>query len=197
MLRDSAPRRLRPARAWQALAALLMQLLVLAAMPREQLLARRRGIDVTLRTAPIDPYSAASGYYLALRYAVENEARLQLQRSDIAAAREIWVTLRRATPAWELVSVSSVHPAPEVDRVSIRAHAMYGAVRLEGLSRIYVPEAERTLSDSLFRVASRVGARRDGADTTDAPLVDLRVDPATGAVAPLRLRIGRAAFGAR
>ena len=43
-------------------AAIVLQLAILAAIPREQALARVRGKEITLETRPVDPYNVLSGY---------------------------------------------------------------------------------------------------------------------------------------
>jgi uncharacterized membrane-anchored protein len=48
--------------------AVVVQLLILAAVPAQKIRIRKTGKLVTLKTAPVDPYSIMSGYYVTLTY---------------------------------------------------------------------------------------------------------------------------------
>src|SRR5688500_14580456 len=97
------------------IAALALQLLILAAIPAQKVLARLRGAPITLKTRPIDPYNILSGYYVTLAYDVEN-GRLEPPPSE---ELKVWVNVKRDTPAWTLESVTRERPPQRDGLVSI------------------------------------------------------------------------------
>ncbi|MFQ5844255.1 MAG: GDYXXLXY domain-containing protein [Planctomycetota bacterium] len=161
-------------------AVLAVQVGVLGFIVGRQLYARAAGVPVTLRTAPIDPYDVMSGYYLDLAYEVERDAREQVP-PGLERGECIWLNLRKAPEAWELVSVTREPDAAADDHVSLPAVRKRFGVRLHGAGRLYLPETQRR------RAGDRV---REG---PDRGLVDLRV--LGGTIAVVRLRLGDETFG--
>lgn len=154
---------------------LAAQLLVLCAIPARHLVTRATGREVTLWTAPVDPYDPLSGYYVTLSYEVE-------QAAGAERAGPVWITLRKDAPAWQRVEVTVERPAPAADQVSVRAHWSGWRLSIDGAGRLYIPETQRDRVAELLAAAQQRG------------LVDLMVGEG-GDVALLRLRVGGETFG--
>jgi uncharacterized membrane-anchored protein len=173
-----------PSRWWPLGVVLAVQLGVLAIVPARHVRARAFGTPVTLRTRPFDPFDVLSGYYVDLHYEVELRAATALtpaQRESLRQGDLVWVTLRRAEPAWEFESVALSEPEQKQrdDRVAVPAeYEGVSSLRLVGARRLYVPETQREEADQVRGEA----------------LVDARVGP-DGTVALLRMRIGGKVFG--
>jgi hypothetical protein len=169
-------------RHWRLAAVLLVQAGILAAMVGRHAAARAWGTAITLRTAPVDPYDILSGYHLVLEYEVENVPEALLP-GGLGQGDRLWLVVRRAEPARELVAATRERPDPAPDRVALPARwDSWRRARIEGADRVYIPETERARAEKLFRDAGGRG------------LVDMRVGD-DGTVALLRLRVGGASFG--
>lgn len=157
---------------------ILIQLAILAAVPARQVRARMRGTLVTLRTAPVDPFSAFAGHYVTLAYEVERPGPAGLE-PGLREGEAVWLTVAPAEPAWTFVSVTRERPRAS-GLVSIRARYRVdwqgnGRAELDGADRFYVTEGR--------------GAAVDAARRGQQPaLVDLRVgDDGTPAIVALRV----------
>jgi uncharacterized membrane-anchored protein len=167
-------------RHWQIAVVVAFQAAALAAIPMRALRTRAQGADVTLWTAPVDPYDVMSGYYVTLAYEAERTNDLPHAENGDA----VWVTVRRADPAWTPVSVRVERPASAEGELSLHARWSHGRASIENAGRLYIPEAECSRAAKALREAKGRG------------LVDLKVD-ADGNVSVLRLRVGDATFGER
>lgn len=188
-------------------AVLAVQLVILGAVPARQVLARLRGHEVTLLTAPVDPFSPFGGYFMTLSYEVEREAR---EKASGAFANHdvVFLVVEKGEPAWRLVSVERQLPAPRAGRAVLRARwrgparfelsmGSWAQPELESAGRFYLPEAkaralEKAMADEWKRVSDLPWDERRRAQRTRM-LVDLRADDA-GNVALVRLRYGTLTF---
>lgn len=167
-------------------AVLAVQILVVAAVPAPQLVARAVGEEVTLRTSPVDPYDPLAGYYVTLAYEVargdqHEAARTRLEDADLDGDARVWVVVAPDEPAWRLVRYS-LEPEARGEEIALPARWTKSGLRLDGARRFYVPEAKRReVAEALEAVDQRA-------------LVELRVGP-DGTLAPVRLRAGDATFG--
>jgi uncharacterized membrane-anchored protein len=157
-----------------------VQLLALAAIPARALRTRAVGQDVSLWTAPVDPYDVLSGYYVTLTYEAESTAAVDTQRFE--QDEDVWVTIRRGDPAWTRTSIGRERPAPSPDELSLRARWAGWRVQIVNAGRLYIPEDERDRASKLL------------GDVNGRALVDMKVD-SDGNVSVLRLRVGDATFG--
>jgi len=188
-------------------AAVGLQLLILALVPARQVLASWRGQEVTLATAPVDPYDPFSGAYVRLAYEVERPDA-GLVPAELEDGQTIYLVVERAEPAWRLVAIAVDPPPAAPDRAALRASWRHGFPRLESASRLYLPaERARAAQAALSQQRQRwwdeqEEARRalpKGAPEPSPPpapraLVDLRVDGA-GNVRVLRLQVDGQVFG--
>jgi len=158
--------------------AIALQLVLLASIGWARFDTAQHGIEITLETAPVDPYDALAGYYVTLDYRVERDA------SERYAGPEgpLWLVLRDSGSAWTLEEIAHGPSAPLPDRVTVPAHAEHGTVRLQGADRFYMPETHRETIESALATAR-------------APaLVDLRVG-VDGTLVVTRLRVDGQTFG--
>jgi uncharacterized membrane-anchored protein len=163
------------------LAAVGIQLAILAAIPLRQAKARALGTEITLETAPVDPYDLLSGYHVTLAYRAEQLAPAVGGDEGGAA----WLVVARAAPGWRPVSCSrGAAPVVREDQVAIAAEVVHGRCAITTARRFYVPEDRRQEIDAALRAVR------------GAALVDLKVD-AGGNVALLRLRAGSVVVGSR
>ena len=54
------------------LLAVLVQVIIVAAVPARQIFTRLTGTTIRIITAPVDPYDFLSGYHVVLRYEISN-----------------------------------------------------------------------------------------------------------------------------
>ncbi len=164
---------------WRLVAAVAVQLAVLALVPARQLLAGMHGTEVTLATAPVDPFDTFSGPFVALAYEVEQPCLAV----DVDAT--VFVTVQRGEPAWTFVSLDRERPPASDGRVSLRATCRPGRASLDSAGRFYLPQEQATDVERMLRP--------NGGPRMSA-LVDVLVDGA-GNVALRRLRVGGRTFG--
>jgi len=167
-------------RHWTIAVVVAAQLAVLAAIPAKAMRTRANGIDVTLWTAPVDPYDVMSGYYVTLSYEVERPAADE--HVSVPADAPVWITVRRGDPAWTPVSITADRPAAKSDEISMRATWRGLRAELDTADRVYVPESRRERASRLLTEAK------------GRALVDMKVD-ADGDVSVLRMRVGGETFG--
>lgn len=166
---------------WPLVLVLAVQFGILAAIPARKVAARLLGTDVTLWTRPVDPYDALSGYHVTLGYEVERPDPERVE-DGIEDGDEVYVNLVRDVPAWRVRSVSRDLPGDDGDGVSIRATWRSGNPALQGVDRLFIPEARRQrVADAMREAEGRA-------------LADLEVD-GNGNAAVLRLRVGGEVFG--
>jgi uncharacterized membrane-anchored protein len=182
-------------------AVIAVQLLILAAVPWRQVLARLRGQTVTLLTAPVDPFSPFGGYFMTLAYEVERDAR-DGSVTACSGRDRVYFVVEKAAPAWRLVSVERELPRATPGRAALRApcpprEREWRRAELESAGRFYLPEAkakvlEEAMAAEWKRVRELPDDERERAQRTRM-LVDLRADD-EGNVALLRLRFGDLTF---
>jgi hypothetical protein len=186
-------------------AVIAFQLAILAAVPARQVLARTRGREVTLLTAPVDPFSPFGGYYMTLAYEVERPVAGRVD-PGLRNGEVVYVVVQEGEPAWTLVSIGREPPPPSPGRAVLRARWQGGRhepitsellpwarAPIESAGRFYLPEKkakalERAMAEEWQRVSELPWQERAAAMQTRM-LVDLRVDDA-GNVALVRLRFG-------
>jgi uncharacterized membrane-anchored protein len=149
--------------------AVAVQLLILAAVPAQKLLASVVGKTVLLQVAPVDPYNILSGYYLTLSYEI---SRLDVNElRQLPDGSEVYVALRPGHDGvWRRIDVFGPGPHTAlVDAVVIRG--VKRGWRIEfGIESYFVPEARRD------------AVARDLQQNMDQALVEVRVDSRGNAV---------------
>lgn len=159
------------------IAAVLVQTLILAAVPARRMHTLSTGRSVALQVAPVDPYNLLSGYYVTLDYEISraesfpNSARPQPGETVYA------VVEKRADGFWHPVSLEkSLPPNLPADRAVLRGR-MEGWRIVYGIEEFYIPETKRTvIADDLskHRNAARVEVKIDAQG--NAALERLRIE---------------------
>jgi uncharacterized membrane-anchored protein len=161
-------------------AAVLVQVLILAAVPGQKMYTLLTGRTVVLRTAPVDPYSVMSGYYVTLSYEISRFASVPgaMAFEGQADGTPIYVVLRQGADGfWQAESVHPARPDVAPDRVVIKGRKESWRTIEYGIETYYIPEAARgTIEDDLRQHA------RDAR-------IEVKVDR-FGRAALLRLLIG-------
>lgn len=139
---------------WLLSLPLLLQSLLIVAVPAQDAFTYTVGRTVVLQTAPVDPYDMLRGYYQVLGYQVSNVDNLAtLPGGEILENRDligpIYVVLEApaatTTPptAWVPVRVSQNRPTNLPDnQIALRGRAENWSV-LYGLETYYMPEDQR------------------------------------------------------
>jgi uncharacterized membrane-anchored protein len=164
--------------------AVLVQVLILAAVPGQKMYTLLTGRTVVLRTAPVDPYSVMSGYYVTLSYEISRFDRVPGSTAFSGLEEDgtpMYVVLRQGDDGfWQAESVHPDRPDVAADRVVIKGRKSYGSI-VYGIETYYIPEAARaTIEDDLRRHA------RDAR-------IEVKVDR-FGRAALVRLLIGDRAY---
>ena len=132
--------------------AVLVQMLILAAVPGQQMYTLMTGRTVVLRTAPVDPYDVMSGYYVTLSY--------EISRFDNVPGSKAFHGEEDGTPMyvvlcqgedgfWQAESVHKARPDVAADRIVIKGRKSWRTIEY-GIETYYIPEAARgTIEDDL------------------------------------------------
>jgi len=139
--------------------AVLVQVLILAAVPGQKMYTLLTGRTVVLRTAPVDPYDIQSGYYVALYYEISRFSSVpgSVAFEGQADGTPLYVVLRQGDDGfWQAESVHQARPDVPPDRVVIKGRKSCGSI-VYGIEVYYIPEAARgTIEDDLRRHARDV-----------------------------------------
>ncbi len=122
--------------------AVAAQLLILAAVPAQKIHVRATGKTILLKTAPVDPYSIMSGYYVILGYEISNP-KVSTDWEKWPEGRPVWVILK-ADPngVWNAVSVHDKRPSVPSDGVVIKGKKGHWRVEY-GIEAYFIPEESR------------------------------------------------------
>lgn len=144
----------KPVAWWRLGLPLLLQSLLILAVPAQDALTYTTGCTVVLQTAPVDPYDMLRGYYQTLGYQVSTVDNLEtLPGAEMLKNRDfvgpLYVVLEEPTTAttpptaWEPVRVSQDRPTrlPN-NQIALRGRAENWRV-LYGLETYYMPEDQR------------------------------------------------------
>ena len=132
--------------------AVLVQVLILAAVPGQKMYTLLTGRTVVLRTAPVDPYDILSGYYVTLSYEISRFDSVpgSVAFEGQADGTPMYVVLRQGEDGfWQAESVHPARPDVAADRVVIKGRKSWRAIEY-GIETYYIPEAARgTIEDDL------------------------------------------------
>jgi uncharacterized membrane-anchored protein len=122
--------------------AVAAQLLILAAVPAQKIHTITTGKTILLKTAPVDPYSVMSGYYVRLGYEISNP-KVSDEWKKWPEGKAVWVLLK-ADPngVWDAVSVHDKRPAVPSDGVVIRGKNCHWRIEY-GIEAYFIPEEAR------------------------------------------------------
>ncbi|QQE65996.1 putative membrane-anchored protein [Leptolyngbya sp. BL0902] len=187
-----APTAAQPMAWWRLGLPLLLQSLLIVAVPAQDAFTYTVGRTVVLQTAPVDPYDMLRGYYQVLGYQVSNTDTLAtLPGGEILENRDltgpIYVVLEEpataTTPptAWVPVGVSQTRPTHLPDtQIALRGRAENWRV-LYGLETYYMPEDQR---DSINQAISQLQNQQP-----QSFVVEVKID-GQGHAVPVSLWVG-------
>jgi uncharacterized membrane-anchored protein len=164
--------------------AVLVQLLLLVAVPGQKVEARFTGRTILLKTEPVDPYDILSGYYLTLAYPV---ARTSAYPEGLPPGVDVGDTvyaLLRVGPdgVAETLGLRSARPSSlPGDQVFLRGELTERRRIRFGIESFFIPEERRSEMEGILR------------RERDRVLVEVRVD-GRGRAALIGLRIGERAY---
>lgn len=148
---------------WRFWVVMLIQSVLIAAVPFKSALTYANGQTVTLQTAPVDPYDLLRGYSQTLSYDISNIDTLKsLSGADavfgtsgegqpvpffvtLQAPRERAAVEVEAVPkAWEPIAVSLEYPESlQENQVALEGSRRNGWRVEYGLETYYMPESQR------------------------------------------------------
>jgi uncharacterized membrane-anchored protein len=139
-------------------AAVVVQALILVAVPARKVFTLKTGKTVVLKVQPVDPYNVLSGYYATVRFDISSigafpNAQKLTDGSSAGFADGSWcyaVIEKGGDGIWKPVSLEHELPAnlPD-DRAALLGRIAYGWIKY-GIEDFYIPEAKRySLSEDL------------------------------------------------
>ena len=164
-------------------AAVVLQLVILAAVPSRQIVTHKTGVTVILKTAPIDPYSVMSGYYVTLTYEISRLS--DAMRSRLIENKDCYVVLEQDPNEpygfWNAVSASMDFPKTLVPGQVVIKGRYEGWTITYGIERYYIPEEKRQTLEQAIR------------KNRDATRIEVKVDTKGNAVLS-RLLVGNEVY---
>jgi uncharacterized membrane-anchored protein len=137
-------------------AAVIIQVLILVAVPARKVFTTATGKTVVLKVQPVDPYSILSGYYATLRFDISRvDAFPNAMGISHSFLEEDWcyaVVEKSNDGTWQPVSLEHDLPdnLPE-NRVALQGQLVHGLIRY-GIEEFYIPEAQRnSVADDLSK----------------------------------------------
>lgn len=129
------------------IAAVVIQVLILVAVPARKVFTISTGKTVFLKVQPVDPYSILSGYYATLRFDISRIDGFPNTRETYSGFSEgTWcyaVVEQGADGIWKPVSLERELPANLPDnRVALLGRIKDGTIEY-GIEEFYIPEAQR------------------------------------------------------
>ncbi len=134
--------------------AVAVQLFILTAVPAQKIYIRVTGKTILLKTAPVDPYSIMSGYYVTLGYEISNPKGLT-GWDEGSEGKPVWVILKAdSNGIWNAVSIHDKQPSVPNDCVIIKGKASRWRIEY-GIESYFIPEDARDKVERDFRNHSR------------------------------------------
>jgi uncharacterized membrane-anchored protein len=129
------------------IAAVLIQALILVAIPARKVFTMVTGKTVVLKVRPVDPYSILSGYYATLAFDISRVDAFPNVRGIADGFTEgDWcyaVVEKGDDGIWKPVSLEHALPDDLPDnRLALLGRLNHGAIRY-GIEEFYIPEAQR------------------------------------------------------
>lgn len=126
-------------------AAVVVQLLILGAVPARKVVTRATGKTVVLKVQPVDPYNVLSGYYTALSLDVGDINAFPNAQVFPNGAWVYAIIQQRDDGIWAPALLVPELPANLPDnRVALLGQIKYGRIKF-GIEEFYIPEAQRYL----------------------------------------------------
>lgn len=164
--------------------AVIIQILILVAVPARKVLTKATGKTVVLKVQPVDPYSILSGYYATLGFDISRveafpNATGMLQ--DFSQGAWVYAIVERDDDGiWRPVSLEHELPANLPDnRAALLGRINRGAIEY-GIEEFYIPEAQRDriaedLSRNVDKARVEVKVDRGGHTALERLIIEDRV----------------------
>ncbi len=132
------------------IAAVLSQVLILAAVPAQKIFTINTGTAILLKTSPYDPYSIMSGYYVNLNYEISNPKLPEWKTWP--RSQQVWVVLtHQQNNLWDAVAIYKTRPDNVPDGcLVIKGKIDYFRI-VYGIEAYFIPESVRTKVESDLR----------------------------------------------
>ena len=138
------------------IAAVLIQIVILVAVPARKVFTIATGKTVVLKVQPVDPYSILSGYYATLGFDISRvDAFPNVRGISHGFSEGAWcyaVVEKSDDGTWKPVSLEQELPGnlPDI-RVALLGQLNHGVIRY-GIEEFYIPEAQRhSIAEDLSR----------------------------------------------
>ncbi len=147
-------------RLWLFAAVALLQLAAPASMiwSRERTLAK--GQEFKFRTAPVDPYDAFRGRYVALSF--ENSEATLVQGVSAPFGRTLYATIETGGDGFAKFGAASLSPPKNKPYLKVKAGVTTssGGITLQlPFDRFYMEEGKAPAAEAAYREHNRQGAR--------------------------------------
>jgi len=158
--------------------AVLVQVIILAAIPAKQISAKLTGKLITIKTAPVDPYDFLSGYHVVLNYEISSPPSLGELKREHRKNFPVYVVLKEgADSIWYAESIRKTWPKDIPNGcVIIKGKCTYSGIRY-GIESYFIPEKHRREIEKDLRGNGRQAKAQVKVDRFgNAALVRLLVD---------------------
>jgi uncharacterized membrane-anchored protein len=142
------------------IAAVIIQVLILVAVPARKVFTMATGKTVILKVQPVDPYSILSGYYATLGFDISRvDAFPNVRGISQGFSEGAWcyAVVEKGDDGTSK-PVSLEHELPDNlpdNRVALLGQINHGVIRY-GIEEFYIPEAQRhSIADDLNRNVDR------------------------------------------
>ena len=138
------------------IAAVIIQVLILVAVPARKVFTIATGKTVVLKVRPVDPYSILSGYYTTLGFDISRvDAFPNVRGVSHGFSEGAWcyaVVEKSDDGTWKPVSLEHELPDNLPDnRAALLGRISHGVIGY-GIEEFYIPEAQRnSIADDLRR----------------------------------------------
>lgn len=155
-------------------AAVVIQALILVAVPARKVITRVTGKTVVLQVQPVDPYSVLSGYYVTLAFDISRLDAFPNARGSSEGfpyGSVVYAVIENGDDGiWKPVSIEKQLPANLPENRAVLAGRVHGGMIKYGIEEFYIPEAQReyiaedlTKNQDKARVEVKVDGRGNAA----------------------------------
>ncbi len=162
--------------------ALTVQAAILAAVPAKQIYTRLTGKTIFIKTAPVDPYSLLSGYYVVLNYQIARPPDWSNIQRRYKKGQPVYVVLKQDDDeTWSGESVHGRRPEDiPADRIVIKGKRGRWRGISYGVESYYIPEKSRqTIEQDLRENAGKAKAEIKVDHFGNATLIRLHIEDRT------------------
>ena len=127
--------------------AVVIQILILVAVPARKVFTMATGKTVVLKVRPVDPYSILSGYYATLGFdisRVEGFPNVRGMSQGFSDGASLYAIVEKGDDGtWKPISLEQELPANLPDNRAALLGRLNNGVIQYGIEEFYIPEAQR------------------------------------------------------